>query len=112
MCVGWFGVAGHGFLGAPALVVSARRREARTRALCDKLQVREHSSARTKRVFLNFRPCTNLQELNRGLESSQAAVLNLSAQSTAHASLLGVHDGLLGNNKSVQGITKSYGGIL
>ena len=70
-----------------------------------------------KNVYLELRKdqletVQKLQELNRQLESSQAAVLNLSAQSTAHASLLGVHDGLLGNNKSVQGITKSYGGIL
>ena len=52
------------------------------------------------------------QETIKELEDNRAAVLNLSAHNTAHASLLAKHDDLLDHNRGAQGITKSYGGIL
>ena len=52
------------------------------------------------------------QEFIKDIESNHAAMLNLSAHNTTHASLLAKHDGLLDHNRGAQGITKNFGGIL
>ena len=52
------------------------------------------------------------KEIDKEIEDTNAAVINLSAHSTAHSELLTKHDAILEHNRGAQGITRSQGGIL